>query len=95
MLKDRKLRIAWRAYLAEKTVMQRLDHPSQAEIAERFKGYFKWRFSDAAKALQKEGSELLAEVLIELHWILIGEDEIVGWRPPALAEARARINETL
>ena len=92
MLTDRKLRIAWRAYLADKAVMQRLERPSEAEIAERFRRYFKWRLEEAVEVLGSDSSAL-AEVLSEMFALVIGEDEVEGWRPVALEDARARIEE--
>jgi hypothetical protein len=35
MLTDQKLRIAWRAYLAELVAMQMAEHPTEAAVAER------------------------------------------------------------
>jgi hypothetical protein len=65
MLTDRKLRIAWKAYLCELGVMQALERPSQAVIAERFRGYFRWRFLEAVATLPRD-SLALAEVLSEM-----------------------------
>jgi hypothetical protein len=36
-----------------------------------------------------------AEVLSEMLALVIGEDEIVGWQPVELEEARMRITEAL
>jgi hypothetical protein len=94
MLKDRKLRIAWRAYLAELEVMQRLERPSEAVIAERFRGYFRWRLEEALDSLWFD-SELLAEVLEEIFLIATDDDEIINWRPPALEDMISRIGEPL
>jgi hypothetical protein len=91
---DRKFRIAWRAWLADKGVMQRLERPSEAVIAERFRKYFRWRFEEALEVLSSDSSAL-AEVLNEMFALLIGEDELEGWRPPALAETLSRIMEPL
>jgi hypothetical protein len=40
-------------------------------------------------------SSRLAEALIEILELIVGESEIVGWRPVALDEARGRITEPL
>jgi len=39
MLTDRKLRIAWQAYLAELAAKQMAEHPSGALVAERLRKY--------------------------------------------------------
>ena len=94
MLKDRKMQIACRAWLAERGTMQRLERPSEAEIADRARKYFRWRFREAVEALPGDSSAL-GEVLNELEALLLGEDEIQGWRPVALGDARRRIREPL
>ena len=68
MLTDRKLRIVWKAYLCELGVMQALERPSEAEVAERVRQYL----CDSSR---------LAEVLIEILEIATGKAEIVGWWP--------------
>jgi hypothetical protein len=55
--------------------MQRLERPSEAEIAERFRRYFRLRFKEALEFLPDDSSAL-SEVLIELFLIVTGEDEI-------------------
>ena len=75
MRTERRLRIAWKAYLAELGVMQMLERPSEAEIAERFRRYFRWRLEEAIGVLSADSSAL-SEVLIELFLIVTGEDEI-------------------
>ena len=40
-------------------------------------------------------SSKLAEVLIEILELIVGESEIEGWRPPALEEVLSRITEPL
>jgi hypothetical protein len=72
-----KLRIAWRAYLADKAVMQMLERPSEAEVAERLRQYLADRLAEAIKALGAD-SFLLAVVLVEILEIATGEAEIVG-----------------
>jgi hypothetical protein len=74
--------------------MLMLERPTQAEIAERFTRYFRLRFGEALEALSGDSSAL-AEVLSEMLALLIGEEEIVGWRPPALEETLSRITEPL
>jgi hypothetical protein len=91
MLTKRQARIGWRAYLCEQIAMRRTEHPSEAEIEKRMQGYFRWRFEEAIEALPVDSSAL-AEVLSEMLAVVIGEEEIEGWQPPALAEVRARIN---
>src|SRR5262249_55626914 len=92
---DRRLRIAWRAWLAERGTMQMLERPSEAEIAERFRKYFKWRFQEALEVLDSGECSALAEVLTEMYALVIGEDELEGWRPPALEETLSRIGKPL
>jgi hypothetical protein len=46
MLTDRKLRIAWKAYLAELVAMQMAEHPSEAVIAERLRVYLSNRLTE-------------------------------------------------
>jgi hypothetical protein len=74
--------------------MQMLERPSEAEIAERFRGYFHWRFVEAVEVLGSDSSAL-TEVLIEMEALLVGEEEIENWRPPALAETLTRIADPL
>ena len=74
--------------------MQRLERPSEAVIAERARGYFRWRFLEALEALPDDSSAL-SEVLIDLFLIVTGEDEIEGWRPPAVEESLLRLGEPL
>jgi hypothetical protein len=74
--------------------MQALERPSQAEIAERFRRYFRWRLEEAVEELPADSAKL-AEVLNEMLALLIGEDEVEGWRPPSLAETLSRIMEPL
>ena len=88
------MRIAWRAWLADKGTMQLLDRPSAAEIAERARKYFRWRLKEAVQVLGSDSSAL-AEVLNEVFALVIGEDEIIGWRPPSVEEMRIRITEPL
>ena len=70
--------------------MQALERPSQAEIAERFRGYFRRRFKEAVAALPGDSSAL-AETLSEMLALVMGEEEIVGWQPMELERARSRI----
>jgi hypothetical protein len=94
MLTARKLRIAWKAYIAAKVAMQMLDRPSAAEVARRQQGYFRWRLTEALDRLSTD-SEHLGEVLEEIFLIATGVDEIIDWRPVTLVEARTRIGEPL
>jgi hypothetical protein len=94
MLTDRKLRIAWKAYLCELGVMQALERPSQAEVSERVGGYFRLRFMEAVAALSGDSSAL-AEALSEMLALVMGEEEIVGWKPVELEGARSRITHPL
>ena len=94
MLKDRRMRIAWRAWLAERGVIHRLERPSEAVIAERFRRYFRWRLEEAVEVLGSDSSAL-AEALNEMFAMLVGEDEVDGWRPPALEQTLLRIREPL
>jgi len=94
MPKDRRLRIAWRAWLANKGVMQMLERPSAAEMADRARGYFRWRLEEALEVLPNDSSAL-GEVLNELEALLLGEEQVEGWRPVALGDARRRIREPL
>jgi hypothetical protein len=74
--------------------MQRLERPSQAEIAERARGYFRWRFKEAVEVLPADSAKL-AEVLSEMIALVIGEEEVEGWQPPALEEVLRRLTEPL
>jgi hypothetical protein len=94
MLRNRRIKIAWKAYLAELGVMQALERPSEAVIVQRFRGYFRWRFQEAVEVLGSDSSAL-AEVLNEMCALVIGQDQLEGWRPPALAETLLRITEPL
>jgi hypothetical protein len=82
MLQDRRLRIAWKAYLAEGLALQLAEHPSRAVVAERMREYLSNRLERAIRVLS-EDSSLLADILVEMLEIAIGEEEIIGWRPPA------------
>ena len=88
------MQIAWRAWLAERGTMQRLERPSSSEIAERARGYFRWRLEEAIGDLTGDSSAL-AEVLNEICALVIGQEEIENWRPPALEEMLLRIAEPL
>ena len=44
--------------MADKGVMQRLERPSAAEIADRARKYFRWRFREAVEALPGDSSAL-------------------------------------
>ena len=83
MLRDQKLRIAWKAYLAELAAMQLTEHPSEPVVAERLREYLCHRLTEATRVLSEDSSRL-AEVLIEILEIATGEARIVGWRCPAL-----------
>ena len=52
------MQIAWRAWLAERGTMQRFERPSEAEIADRARKYFRWRFREAVEALPGDSSAL-------------------------------------
>jgi hypothetical protein len=72
--------------------MQMLERPSEALIAERASRYFRWRFQEALEVLGSDSSAL-AEVLNEMFALVIGEEEVEGWQPVALEDARARIGD--
>jgi hypothetical protein len=63
------------------------EHPSEAVIAERFRKYFRNRFMEATAVLSNDSSRL-AEALIVILELIVGESEIVGRRPVALEEVR-------
>jgi hypothetical protein len=94
MLKDRRIKIAWRAHLAELGVIQRFERPSETEVADRCRRYFRWRLAEAVEFLSTD-SEKLAEILNEILALVIGEDEVENWTPPALEETLSRITEPL
>jgi hypothetical protein len=94
VLKDRRIQIAWRAWLVDKGTMQMLERPSKAVIAERARKYFRWRLEEALAGLCAS-SEPLAEVLAEILLLAAGEEEIINWRPPAIEEMLQRIGEPL
>jgi hypothetical protein len=66
----------------------------EAIVAGRQREYFHLRLAEAIARLPKD-NELLTEVLEEIILIATGEDEIIGWRPVTLVEARTRIGEPL
>ena len=47
MLRNRRISLAWNAYLAELAAMQMTEHPSEAVIALPFQEYFRNRFIEA------------------------------------------------
>jgi hypothetical protein len=94
MLKDRALRIAWRAWLADKGIMQMLERPPRAEVAERARKYFRWRLEEALEALPGNSSAL-AEALEEIFLIATGEEEIQDWHPPAIEAMLSKLTEPL
>ena len=63
-------------------------------VAERVRAYFHWRLEETLECLCFD-SEPLADVLEEILLIAAGEDEIINWRPPTLAETLSRIGEPL
>jgi hypothetical protein len=71
MLRHQKLRIAWRAYLAEQLVMQMAEHPSGEVVAEPLRQYLCNRLTEATRVLSEDSSRL-AEVLIEILEIATG-----------------------
>jgi hypothetical protein len=73
MRTERRIRIAWKAYLAEAGVMQALERPS--ETAEWVRKYFRRRLEEAVAVLPGDSSAL-AEVLSEMLALLMGEEEI-------------------
>jgi hypothetical protein len=87
MLTEQKLKIAWKAYLAELAAIQRAEHPSEAWLRS---------VCDSISAIGSpkrpefslRDSSRLAEVLIEMLEIATGQAEIVGWRPVTLGEGR-------
>ena len=56
--------------------------------------YFRWRLEEALEVLPTD-SAMLAEVLNEMFALLVGEEEIKGWRAPALEDVHSRIGESL
>lgn len=86
-------KIALEAWYAEKRVLMRLEKPSPEVVQERCRAYFKWRFREAVEALSSDSAGL-AEVLIELLALIVGSEEIIGWEPVSLEEARARIGRS-
>jgi hypothetical protein len=79
----RRFRIALRAHLAEKLIMQRLDKPSAEEIHSRVKEYLRWRLQESLEVLAID-PEPLGEFLVEILELVHGEQQIIGWQPPAL-----------
>jgi hypothetical protein len=90
ILKDRKLRAAWRAWLIDKGTRQALEPPS--ETAERVRGYYQRQFR---RAIECGDSGLLAETLIELEELVLEEARIYRWQLPRLQEALSRLTEPL
>jgi hypothetical protein len=58
--------------------MQMAEHPSEAVVAVRFREYFRNRFIEATAVLSNDSSRL-AEALIEILELIVGEEEIVRW----------------
>ena len=56
--------------------------------------YFRWRLEEALEVLPTDSAKL-AEVLNEMFALLVGEEEIKGWRAPALEDVHSRIGESL
>jgi hypothetical protein len=90
MLRDRKLEIAWEAWLTERGVMQALEPAS--ETAQRVRGYFGRQLRAGVKALE---SDTLAEALIELETLVIEEARIGRWQLPRRQDMLLRITEPL
>jgi len=64
------------------------------ELPEMVREYFRWRLEEALEVLPTD-SAMLAEVLNEMFALLVGEEEIKGWRAPALEDVHSRIGESL
>ena len=64
------------------------------ELPEMVREYFRNRLGESSAVLSNDSSKL-AEALIEILELIVGESEIAGWRPPALAETLSRITEPL
>jgi len=64
---------------------------SAEELREIVREYFRNRVGESSAVLSNDSSRL-AEALLEILELIVGESEIVGWRPVALDEARGRIN---
>jgi len=67
---------------------------SPEELPEMVREYFRWRLEEALEVLPTD-SAMLAEVLNEMFALLVGEEEIKGWRAPALEDVHSRIGESL
>jgi hypothetical protein len=63
-------------------------------VAERLREYFRWRLCEALESLWFD-SEPLRDVLDEILLVASGQEQIINWTPPALAEVRTRITEPL
>ena len=67
---------------------------SAEELPETVGEYFRDRLGEGSAVLASDSSKL-AEALIEILELIVGESEIAGWRPPALEDAHSRIGESL
>ena len=65
---------------------------SAEELPEIVREYFRNRLGESSAVLSNDSSKL-AEALIEILELIVGESEIAGWRPPALEDAHSRIGE--
>ena len=65
---------------------------SPEELQEMVREYFRRRLEEALEVLGSDSSAL-AEVLNEMFALVIGEEEVEGWQPVALEDARARIGD--
>jgi hypothetical protein len=67
---------------------------SAEELPELVGEYFRDRLGEGSAVLANDSSKL-AEALIEILELIVGESEMAGWRPPALEDAHSRIGESL
>jgi hypothetical protein len=99
MLSERRFRIFAKALFIEMLQLwgiakQPPHRIPEAIVAQRQREYYRYRLSEAIARLG-EDKGLLAEVLEEILLIATGEDEVVGWRPPAVEETLSRLREPL
>jgi hypothetical protein len=66
---------------------------SAEELPEIVREYFRNRLGESSAVLSNDSSKL-AEALIEILELIVGESEIAGGRPPALEDAHSRIGES-
>ena len=90
MLTERKIRIAFEAWVADRWARELAESPS--ETAAHVRGHYRRRLR---AGLAAKGSSYLAEALIELEGLVLEEAQICRWQLPRLRETILRLTEPL